>query len=433
MTKRRAVFLDRDGVLNRPVVRDGHPLPPASLEEMEMLPGVSAACAALRESGFLLIVVTNQPDISRGTQSLARVTEMNQWLKTELALDDVRVCPHDDTDACACRKPLPGLLAEAAAEWRIDLSESFMVGDRWRDIEAGKRAGCRTVFIDYGYREQRPSDQDRDAADLRAAADWILSSTNLNVPTNGADPMSKQLKIKIFADGADLASMLKLASDPLIKGFTTNPTLMRQAGIRDYETFAREVVAHIPDRPISFEVFSDDLAEMEEQALHIAEWGDQVYVKIPITNTRRESTRPVLRALAARGVKMNVTALLTVAQVAATVEALASAPSSCISVFAGRIADTGRDPLPIMTRSLELMRPHPHLELIWASPRELLNIIQADSIGCHIITVTPDLLKKLPTVGKDLDQFSLETVQMFYNDARTAGFTLETSRAGSVK
>lgn len=429
MTKRRAVFLDRDGVLNRPVVHDGHPFPPASLEEMEILPGVCAACAALRESGFLLIVVTNQPDISRSTQSLAMVAEMNKWLKTELALDDVRVCPHGDSDACACRKPLPGLLTEAAAEWKIDLSESFMVGDRWRDVEAGKRAGCRTVFIDYGYREQRPSAQDRDAVDLRGAADWILSAINMN----GAPLMSEQLKIKIFADGADLASMLDLASDPLIKGFTTNPTLMRQAGIRDYETFAREVVARIPDRPISFEVFSDELAEMEEQALHIAEWGDNVYVKVPISNTTGQSTRPVLKALAARGVKMNVTALLTVAQVEATVNALAGAPASCISVFAGRIADTGRDPLPIMTRSLELMRPHPYLELIWASPRELLNIIQADSIGCHIITVTPDLLKKLPTVGKDLDQFSLETVQMFYNDARTAGFTLETSRSGSVK
>jgi len=429
MTKRRAVFLDRDGVLNRSVLREDRPFPPASLEDLEMLPGVREACDDLRESGFLLIVVTNQPDISRGTQSLAIVAKMNQWLKTELALDDVRVCPHGDTDACACRKPLPGLLTEAAAEWKIDLSESFMVGDRWRDIEAGKRAGCRTVFIDYGYREQRPSGQDYDAVDLRGAADWILSAVNLN----GAPLMSSQLKIKIFADGADLASMLKLASDPLIKGFTTNPTLMRQAGIRDYEAFAREVVAHIPDRPISFEVFSDELAEMEGQALHIAEWGDNVYVKVPITNTKGQSTRPVLKALAARGVKMNVTALLTVAQVEATVEALAAAPASCISVFAGRIADTGRDPLPVMTRSLELMLPHPHLELIWASPRELLNIIQADSIGCHIITVTPDLLKKLPTVGKDLEQFSLETVQMFYNDARTAGFTLETSRAGGVR
>src|ERR1700686_4911331 len=207
MTKRDAVFLDRDGVLNRSVLREGRPLPPASLEDLAMLAGVREACDNLRASRFLLIVVTNQPDISRGTQSLAMVAKMNQWLKTELALDDVRVCPHDDTEACACRKPLPGLLTDAAAEWRIDLSQSFMVGDRWRDIEAGKRAGCRTVFIDYGYREQGPSGQDHDAVDLCGAADWILSAVNLN----GAPLMSTQLKIKIFADGADLASMLKLA------------------------------------------------------------------------------------------------------------------------------------------------------------------------------------------------------------------------------
>ncbi len=165
---------------------------------------VPAACAALRQAGFLLIVVTNQPDISRGSQSLEAVAGMNQWLKRELNLDDLRVCPHDNRDACACRKPLPGLLTGAAADWKIDLSESFMVGDRWRDIEAGKRAGCRTVFIDYGYREQRPSAQDRDAEDLRAAADWILNAANpvARIRYEGADRMNSHLQIKIFADGA---------------------------------------------------------------------------------------------------------------------------------------------------------------------------------------------------------------------------------------
>jgi transaldolase len=241
--------------------------------------------------------------------------------------------------------------------------------------------------------------------------------------------MNTGLKIKIFADGADLESMRSLAANPMIQGFTTNPTLMRQAGVRDYEAFARDVLAIIPDRPISFEVFSDELDEMERQALRIGSWGRNVYVKVPVTNTRGESTRPVLLSLASQGVKLNVTALMTVAQVESTAEALAGAPASCISVFAGRIADTGRDPVPAMSAAVEILREHPHLELIWASPRELLNIVQADSIGCHIITVTGDLLKKVSLLGKDLDEFSLDTVKMFHRDAQAAGFDIETSPA----
>jgi transaldolase len=232
------------------------------------------------------------------------------------------------------------------------------------------------------------------------------------------------LSVKIFADGANLDAMLRLAGDPRIQGFTTNPTLMKQAGVRDYEAFAREVVAAIPDRPISFEVFSDDLAEMRRQALRIASWGANVNVKVPITNTKRESTVPLLRLLAGEGVKLNVTALMTLAQVEQVAGALAVAPASFVSVFAGRIADTGRDPVPMMAAAVETLRPYPHLELIWASPRELLNVFQADAIGCHVITVTPEVLKKLTLAGRDLDDYSLDTVKMFYNDACTAGFTL---------
>jgi len=233
-----------------------------------------------------------------------------------------------------------------------------------------------------------------------------------------------ELSVKIFADGAELAGMLALYRQPYIRGFTTNPTLMCKAGIRDYRAFALEVLSAIPDRPISFEVFSDDFGEMERQAREIATWGANVYVKIPVTNTARASACDLIHRLAHAGVKLNVTAVLTLAQVRDVMAALRGGAASCVSVFAGRIADTGRDPLPLMAAAVELVALDPLAELIWASPRELLNIFQADAIGCHIITVTHDILKKLDTVGKDLEEFSLDTVRMFYNDARTAGFSL---------
>jgi transaldolase len=233
-----------------------------------------------------------------------------------------------------------------------------------------------------------------------------------------------KLKVKIFADGADKNGMLEMYAKPFIKGLTTNPTLMRKAGITDYKAFARDILQAIPDRPISLEVFSDDFADMERQALEIASWGDNVYVKIPVTNTRREPAYELIRKLAKRKVKLNVTALLTLDQVRDVVMALNPEVPSCVSVFAGRIADTGRDPLPIMAAAVELLKLNPKAELIWASPRELLNIFHADQIGCHIITVTNDILKKLPLVGTDLADYSLDTVKMFYNDAQAAGFKL---------
>jgi transaldolase len=232
------------------------------------------------------------------------------------------------------------------------------------------------------------------------------------------------LAVKIFADGAELAGMLALYRQPFIRGFTTNPTLMNKAGIRDYRAFARDVLAAIPDRPISFEVFSDDVVEMERQAHEIATWGQNVYVKIPVTNTNGESTGPLVARLSSGGVKVNVTAIMTLAQVRDVMLRLVGGAPSCVSVFAGRIADTGRDPVPLMSAALELVRMEPAAELIWASPRELLNIFQADAIGCHIITVTHDILKKLDQVGKSLDEFSLDTVKMFYRDAVQAGFSV---------
>jgi transaldolase len=233
-----------------------------------------------------------------------------------------------------------------------------------------------------------------------------------------------ELKIKIFADGADKAGMLEMYEQPLIKGFTTNPTLMRKAGISDYQAFALDILQAIPDRPISFEVFSDDFTEMERQAHKIAAWGNNVYVKIPVMNTRQESSIELIHELAQADVKLNITALMTLAQVRAVSAALAGGPSAFVSVFAGRIADSGRDPVPLMAAAVELVSIYPNVELIWASPRELFNIFQADAIGCHIITVTNDILKKLNLVGQDLHQFSLDTVKMFYNDALKAGYTL---------
>jgi transaldolase len=232
------------------------------------------------------------------------------------------------------------------------------------------------------------------------------------------------LKVKVYADGADKSAMLDLYAKPWISGFTTNPTLMRKAGICDYEAFARDILANIPDRPISLEVFADEFSEMERQARKIASWADNVYVKIPVTNTRREPALDLICRLSHAGVKVNVTALMTLAQVRDVAHALANGVPSCISVFAGRIADTGVDPLPIMSAAVEIVRMYPAMELIWASPRELLNVVQADRIGCHIITVTNDILKKLDLLGYSLDEYSLDTVKMFYNDACKSGFRL---------
>ncbi len=235
----------------------------------------------------------------------------------------------------------------------------------------------------------------------------------------------RSFRVKIYADGASLGDMVAWHQSPLISGFTTNPTLMRKAGITDYAAFGRSVVAAIPDRPISFEVFSDDFNEMECQAHEIASWGPNVFVKIPITNTESKPSRELVRRLSLAGVKINVTAVLSVPQVEDALAALEGGAPANVSVFAGRIADTGRDPMPLMREALALARRMPAVEVIWASPRELLNLFQADEVGCHIITMTTDLLNKLPLIGRDLDAFSLDTVKMFRADAVKAGYTLK--------
>ncbi|MFO1059981.1 MAG: transaldolase [Dongiaceae bacterium] len=238
--------------------------------------------------------------------------------------------------------------------------------------------------------------------------------------------MAVSERIKLFADGADLPGIARLAADPAIRGFTTNPTLMRAAGVLDYAAFADAAAAAVAPRPISLEVFADDFDEMHAQARLLAAFGANVYVKIPVTDTRGRSTVPLIKALVAEGVRLNVTALLTLAQVTAVRDALSGTPGSFVSVFAGRIADTGRDPLPLMRAALEAIRPDPAIELIWASSREVYNIYQAAEIGCHIITVTADLLRKLALEGKDLSDLSLDTVRMFRSDAVAAGYRLHT-------
>jgi transaldolase len=239
------------------------------------------------------------------------------------------------------------------------------------------------------------------------------------------------LKIKVLADGADFDQIMQLAKNPQVKGFTTNPTLMRRAGISDYAEFAHKVLAAIPDRPISFEVFADDLAGMLAQGRQIASWGKNANVKIPVTNTEGTFCGPVMKELADAGIVINVTALMTPTQVKKVAACLNPKVPAIVSVFAGRVADTGRDPIPLMKECLANLKSHPKAELLWASPRELLNIIQADEIGCHIITVTNDVLAKLALIGKDLDEYSLDTVKMFRKDAVAAGYSIKAANVAA--
>ena len=325
------------------------------------------------------------------------------------------------------RKPETGMLVDAAAALGLDLTRSWMIGDRWRDIDCGHRAGVRTVFIDLGYREelrhQSPHFTVKSIGDRRGYCPC---------PTTGRCeallppmPTLSDLKIQIYADGADTAGILELYAKPYIKGLTTNPSLMNKAGIKDYEAFARDILQTVTAKPISLEVFADEFPEMKRQALKIAGWGPNVYVKIPITNTRAESSVPLIRELTAEGVKLNLTALLTLEQVRAVAAVLNPQVPVVVSLFAGRIADTGVDPMPLMRESRKILAGQPRAELLWASVREVLNILQAEQCGCDIVTVTHDVLAKAAKLlGRDLTDLSLDTVKMFANDAAAAGFKL---------
>jgi len=249
---------------------------------------------------------------------------------------------------------------------------------------------------------------------------WVIESSY-----GDRQMIKSSLKVKVYSDGANLDAMLEMSRNPAIGGLTTNPTLMKKAGLTDYRAFAKEVLAGIKDKPISFEVFSDDLVDMKRQALELASWGPNVYVKIPVTNSEGVSTAPLIRELAAAGVKLNVTAILTLEQVLTVCEALDPKVPAVVSVFAGRIADTGRDPMPLMAAALQICRSRgPSIELLWASCREVYNVVQADQVGCDIITVAPEMIAKLSMFGKDLAALSLDTVRMFKKDAEAAGFKL---------
>ena len=243
----------------------------------------------------------------------------------------------------------------------------------------------------------------------------------------------EELRISLFSDGADLPGIMEMYSRPWVRGFTTNPTLMRKAGVRNYEAFARSLLRAVPDRPVSLEVFSDDEEHMELQALTIATWGANVNVKIPVTNRRGAFQDRLIRTLSEAGVAVNVTAILTLEQVERVVEALAPETWAIVSVFAGRIADTGVNPVPLMAEAKRILRWRPRTQLLWASPRELLNVLQAEDAGCDIITLPPEMLRKLEVLGRDLKQYSLETVEMFHNDARAAGYAIDTTALATAR
>lgn len=429
----RAIFLDRDGVLNEvvPDPRTGTCESPSTPEAVRLVPGAAEAVRSLAGAGYRLVVVSNQPGAAKGTTTRETLEAIHDAVESALEgagarVDAWRYCFHAAADECDCRKPQPGLIVGAAEDLGIDLTASWMIGDSDTDVEAGKRAGCRTALVanPLSAHRRRNGSPDLVTTTLAEATRIILGGVNDAEGTAQRSPAATDLRTKIFADGADLETILRLAENPRLRGFTTNPTLMWKAGLTDYAEFAQRLLERITDRPISFEVFADDEPEMRRQAQRIASWAENVYVKIPVSTTTGEPTAPLVRELSHDGVKVNVTAVMTPRQVEAIATAVDGGAPSIVSVFAGRIADTGIEPVPIMRDCLAILEPVPTAELLWASPRELLNVVQASEIGCHIITVTNDLLAKLDLLGRDLDRFSLETVQMFHRDAVSAGFTL---------
>jgi transaldolase len=441
------ILLDRDGVLNYAVVDPEHgtidsPLHPS---QVSLIPGVGKALARLTAAGYGLAIVTNQPAAAKKKTTRANLQAVHEAVVAGVSSEGGRIlsshiCFHRSEDACACRKPKPGLILEALeCNPGFDRVGAWMVGDGVTDVQAGAALGLQTAFLGprkcdackiVGLYELTPTWW---GADLPAFADHLLANEGppamivARPRETVADPAPSRnrLRVKVFADGANLESMLALAGDPLIKGFTTNPTLMRQSGVKEYTIFSRQVLEAIPDKPISFEVLADDPQEIRRQALLIARWGKNVYVKIPVTNSEGVPLAALVNDLSHQGVKINVTAVFTLEQVAATCQALKGGAPSVVSVFAGRIADSGQDPVPHMRVALSICRSvDDAIELLWASPREILNVVQADEIGVDIITVTEAIRTKLHLLGKDLTEFSRETVLMFKKDGESAGFRL---------
>lgn len=437
--KRPAVFLDRDGVLNKPRVWEGRPYPPALVKDFAVYDDAAAGCSRLKAAGFLLVVVSNQPDVGRGRARRADIDEMNRQLFVTIpALDHIETCFHageQHGQICKCRKPRPGMLLRSAELMKIDLARSFLIGDRWRDVDCARAAGCKAIFIDRGYTESLRQQPDVTVTSFAEAAQAVLEMARFQCLASTDDlglissrmsaNLLEQLPVKIFADGADRDGILALYQQPFIRGLTTNPTLMRKVGITDYEAFARSLLEVVKDKPISFEVFSDEFPEMRRQALKISGWQENVYVKIPIKNTRGDSAIPLIKELSTEGARLNITAILTLDQVQSVAAVLTSEIPAVVSVFAGRVADTGVDPMPLMREALSLLVGLPRAELLWASVREVLNIFQAARCHCHIVTVPHDILAKAAKLaGMDLSELSLDTVRMFHADAAKAGYRL---------
>lgn len=423
------ILLDRDGVLNDMVYHPEHGTvdSPMHPEQVTLLPGVPEALKLMTDAGFGMAVVTNQPAAAKGKTTRANLEAVHARVLQEATASGGRilsshVCYHRAEDRCTCRKPATGLLEEAFGQNPdYDRRASWMVGDGVTDIQAGKALGLLTALI--GKKPCAVCQNLEDTCGMPTTSTPDLPSFAAMLTRGGPAPM--RLRVKVFADGADLAAICRRAADPNIRGFTTNPSLMRKAGVDDYGAFARAALAAVGGRPISFEVIADTEEEIERQALLIHSWGENAYVKIPITNTHGHPLSGLAGRLSQRGVKCNVTAILALDQVCAAATALRGGAPSVVSVFAGRVADAGVDPVVHMRAALAICRSlDPRIELLWASPREVLNIVQANDIGCDIITVTDDLLSKMPNLGKDLTQFSLETVRMLKGDADAGGYTL---------
>jgi transaldolase len=386
--KNKAFFFDRDGILNKAIVKNRKPYSPKFPHQLEKNYEILNLIKHLKKNKFIIIVITNQPELSRGGLFKYSSIFMNFLIEKYFLIDEIFVCGHNKKDRCNCRKPKNGMLISAAKKWNIDFKKSFLIGDRWKDIEAGNSVGCKTIYIDYNFK------------------------------------MNKFNNTKIFADGADFNEMIKLSKTSFVKGLTTNPSLMRKNGISDYESFAKKILKKIKKKPLSFEVFSDNIDEMKEQALKINSWGKNIYVKIPITNTKKKSTAKLIKYLTSKNIKVNVTAVMTLKQVKEVLKNLNPKIPSYISIFAGRIADTGRDPVPTMQAALKLMKKNKNCELIWASTREIYNIYQSSQIKCHIITVTADLIRKFPLLNYNLERYSLDTVKGFRSDAVKSKFKI---------
>jgi len=431
---RKAIFLDRDGVINRLIYNPDNLEyeSPHSEKDIELYPGTLPALKQLKDMGYLLFIVSNQPSFAKGKASLEAIQAIHKKIHKQLLdfgveFTEYFYCYHHPNGIvaeysydCQCRKPKPYFLLQAKDKYCLNMADSWMIGDCDLDIQCGLSAGVKTIAISEEKSKQRRGSMKAHFCtnNLMEAVEVIFKQEKrMRRPLEG-------LKIKIFADGADISAMKRAYQEGIVKGFTTNPVLMRKANIIDYEKFAREALREIPDLPISFEVLSDDFSSMEREARKISGWGRNVNVKIPITNTKGESSIPLIHKLSLDGLFLNITAILTVEQMKEVAEAISPRARTIVSVFAGRIADTGRNPIPYIKKGIELLKANPQAELLWASCRELLNIFQAQMCGCHIITVTDDILNKISLIGKDLDLLSLETVDLFHKNAQSGGYKI---------